>query len=507
MRHPADIVIFGGQAGGGKSFALLMEPLRHRDVPGFTCVIFRRTFANILKAGAIWDESMKMYPLVGGTSRLNPPTWTFPSGATVSFGHLERDVTVNDWHGSQIALLCFDEIQELTEYQFWYMLSRNRSACGVRPYVRATCNPDAESWLARLITWWIDQDTGYPIDERAGKIRWFIREGEELLWGATRDELIDRYGQDKKVVYPRSLAFIPSTLDDNPALMKADPNYRANIEALPTVERERLGRGNWKIRPSSGIMFPRDKWMKSVGLPSDARLIRYWDKAGTKDGQGARTSGVLVGEVVRGGIKRYYIADAVFGRWADAEREDKIKSTAELDRQRFGWRVRTVLEREPGSGGKFSTRYTIANLAGHDAGERQARTAKHIAWRPFASQVQNENVYLVTGRSDEPSPWDWTEFVTELDQLSGDPDKDKSLLRDMADAASGAFNELTEPSDVPSGNLFCSGTGEDDEDSRKPLDAEEVSELPDDIAELINTIRDADDGHRKRLNKEDEWWR
>ena len=55
------------------------------------------------------------------------------------------------------------------------MLSRNRSTCGVTPYVRATCNPDADSWVAKFIEWWIDQDTGYPIPERSGKLRWFIR--------------------------------------------------------------------------------------------------------------------------------------------------------------------------------------------------------------------------------------------------------------------------------------------------------------------------------------------
>ena len=48
------------------------------------------------------------------------------------------------------------------------------------PYIRATCNPDADSWVADLLQWWIDQDTGFPIPERAGKVRWFIRSGDEL---------------------------------------------------------------------------------------------------------------------------------------------------------------------------------------------------------------------------------------------------------------------------------------------------------------------------------------
>nr|WP_234841454.1 terminase family protein [Sinorhizobium meliloti] len=69
--------------------------------------------------------------------------------------------------------------------QFWYMVSRNRSMSGVRPYTRATCNPDADSWVAELIRWWIDQDTGLPIPERAGVLRWFVRSDSPQTWRIT----------------------------------------------------------------------------------------------------------------------------------------------------------------------------------------------------------------------------------------------------------------------------------------------------------------------------------
>lgn len=73
------------------------------------------------------------------------------------------------------------------------MMSRNRSTCGVRPYIRATCNPDADSWVAELIAWWIDQDTGYPIPERSGRIRYFIRYDDKMIWGDTRQELVSKF--------------------------------------------------------------------------------------------------------------------------------------------------------------------------------------------------------------------------------------------------------------------------------------------------------------------------
>jgi len=109
--------------------------------------------------------------------------WSFLSGASVSFAHLEHDKIVLKWQGSQIPLICCDELTHFSAKQFWYMVSLNRYMSGVRPYTRTTCNPDADSWVAELISWWIDQDTGLPIPERADVLRWFVRIGDAIIWG------------------------------------------------------------------------------------------------------------------------------------------------------------------------------------------------------------------------------------------------------------------------------------------------------------------------------------
>jgi hypothetical protein len=183
LSSSADIAIYGGAAGGGKSWALLLEPLRHSENAQFGAVFFRRTTVQVRNEGGLWDESMKLYPLAGASPKEHVLAWQFPSGASVSFAHLEHDKTVLNWQGSQIPLICFDELTHFSETQFWYMVSRNRSMCGVRPYIRATCNPDSDSWVAKFIEWWIDQDTGLPILERAGVIRWFVRVNNTLFWG------------------------------------------------------------------------------------------------------------------------------------------------------------------------------------------------------------------------------------------------------------------------------------------------------------------------------------
>jgi len=235
----ADIAIYGGSAGGGKTWALLLEDLRHIHNPGFGSVTFRRSTVQIRNEGGLWDESANLYPLVGAEPKEHVLTWTFPSGATASFAHLEHDKTRFNWQGSQIPLIKFDELTHFTPTQFWYMVSRNRSMCGVRPYIRATCNPDADSWVAELIAWWIDQDTGLPIPERSGKLRWFVRVGEDLKWADDPADLAQytmlNDAGERVPIPAKSLTFVPAKLTDNKALMAADPGYMASLLAMQLV--------------------------------------------------------------------------------------------------------------------------------------------------------------------------------------------------------------------------------------------------------------------------------
>lgn len=185
MASSADIVIYGGAAGGGKTYALLLEALRHKDVKNFGAVIFRKNFTQITAEGGLWDASAKIFSQVPDAQQRKTPKlhWKFNAGAKLTFAHLDREEDLQAWQGTEIAYLAFDELTHFTKHQFLYMLSRNRSTCGIKPYVRATCNPDSDSWVADFISWWIDQDTGYPIRERSGVIRYY---------GNIRHEVVQR---------------------------------------------------------------------------------------------------------------------------------------------------------------------------------------------------------------------------------------------------------------------------------------------------------------------------
>ena len=421
LSNPADIVIGGGQAGGGKTFALLLEPLRHVHVPAFTAVIFRRTYPQLAAAGGAWPESFNVYPLTGAVQTYM--RWTWPSGAAVRFSHLQHDKNRLDWKGAQIPLLGFDQLEDFLESQFWYLLSRNRSTCGVRPYVRATCNPvppddPTGGWLHKLVGWWIGED-GFPIAERAGLLRWFVRHDEELVWGDTAEELLHRFPS----LTPRSLSFVPMRLEDNPALLRLDPGYVATLESLPYVERLRLRHGNWLVRAVAGTLFKRE-WFAVVNEgPSEAGVLRcrFWDCASTSGG-GDWTAGAKVAKRPGG---QWVVEDVIRGQWSPADVERVILATAQQD----GPAVRVREEQEGGSSGKAVTMARARMLAGWDYRGVPATGEKVTRWRPFAAQAEAGHVALVRAA--------WNDrFLAEADAAP------EGMHDDQLDAVAGAFNDL-----------------------------------------------------------------
>ena len=244
----ADICIYGGAAGGGKSHGILLTPLMYKGVKGFNCTIFRRTFKQVFSPGGLWDTAQQIYSVIPNAQmKKSTSSWEFVDKdgiaiSKVAFAHIENYAGVLDWQGSQLCEICFDELTHFDEQTFFYMMSRNRSTCGVRPFIRATCNPDADSWVAKFIEWWVNPETGYPIPERSGKLRWFVRRDGKLFWSDSKEELWEKFDlrTEEQRDEPRSVTFIMSSVYDNKELLKVNPQYLASLKALPEVEKERL---------------------------------------------------------------------------------------------------------------------------------------------------------------------------------------------------------------------------------------------------------------------------
>lgn len=454
-RCPADIAIFGGSAGGGKSFALLYEAVKWtavEGVRGYRAVLFRRTSPELMGGGGLWDESQPMFRAFGGRPRGFPLLdWTFEahSGAPgdrhrIEFRHLLREDTVHEHQGRQYALIGFDELTHFSERQFWYMVSRLRSTSGVRPYVRATCNPDPDSFVAKLVEWWIGED-GYPIPKRSGVIRWFVRVDDQLEWFDTEAEAREAYPGSE----PLSFTFIASRLADNKALLNKDPSYRGKLMSMGRVDRERLlgdenRGGNWKARDAVGMVFPREDFKLADAPPAPiVATVRFWDKAATKPTTKHPdpdwTRGVRV-SLLEGGL--LWIDDVASLRDRGTRVLAFQRKTAEAD----GVQVRVGLWQDTGGAGKTDVDVTAEYLAGFavqfvqsfsadTTGVSESKRAKSSkpkrvfadAWAPW---VQHGRVFVLRGQ-----PWT-NELLTEA---NGFPE---ARHDDIVDAISGAFQLL-----------------------------------------------------------------
>lgn len=437
----ADIAIYGGAAGGGKTYALLLEAVRHTGNPKFGAVIFRRQSIQITQEGGLWDSSYEVYGGIKGTVPKTSPRyhWKFRTGARVGFAHIDGDRDLGKWQGSQIALIGFDELTHFTKKQFFYMMSRNRSASGIDPYIRATCNPDADSWVADFISWWIDQDTGYPIQERSGVIRYMVHMNDIISWFDTEDEGIDFAKQNgldefkaKKSV--KSVTFIASTLQDNKILMENDPGYLANLLALTEVEKERLLNGNWKIKPSAGAFFKRTQIGDILTtIPNDiVAICRGWDLAATDEDENkeaAYTAGVLMAKRACG---RFLVLDVVNRQLKAGEVRKLIMTTTKADTAKYRkyCTVRQRLPQDPGQAGKEQAGSYIEMLSGYSVVTRPESGSKESRAEPMAAQWQQGFFDVMEG--------EWNEEY--FNQLESFPE---SKFKDMVDAGSSAFGEIT----------------------------------------------------------------
>lgn len=425
----ADIAIYGGAAGGGKTWALVAEAARHIHNPEYRGIIFRRTGTQVKNPGGLWDETTKLYPLMGGKSREYLLEWTFPSGAEIKFAHMEHEGDKFNYQGGQFAFIGWDELTHFMSQQFWYLLSRSRSTSGIRPYIRATCNPDADSWVANLISWWIDPKTGLAIPSRSGVRRWFYRVNDQVEWYSSEAEAMAAHPDLSTLAKPKSLTFVAAKLTDNPTLTQADPGYLANLLAMPLVDRERLLEGNWKIRLTSGNFFKRE-WLTQFvdAVPSKCRWARYWDKAGGVTEAADRSCGVKVGLSTDGCL---YIADVVAGRWSPLERNKIMLATADMDRRNHP-DIEFWIEEEFGHNAKEVKAIHAKLFARYAPRFDRVNKAKALRAKPLAAQAEAGNVYLVR------APWN-EDFINELVSF---PTVEGMGHDDCVDGASGATNKL-----------------------------------------------------------------
>lgn len=224
------------------------------------------------------------------------------------------------------------------------------------------------------------------------------------------------------------MTFISSSIFDNKILLKADPGYLASLNALSLVEKERLLRGNWRIRPAAGLYFKREMFRVVQNIPDKIVCIaRAWDLAATEITASSpdpdRTASCLMARLKNG---QYIILDMQRRALNAAAVRDLIKNTAVADRTVYG-NVKIHIPQDPGQAGKAQAKSYGAMLAGYNVETQTVSGNKITRAEPLAAQVQHGNVLILAGA--------WVD--TFIDEAEGFPD---ALHDDQIDAASDAFN-------------------------------------------------------------------
>jgi len=233
-------VLYGGAAGGGKSYAMLVDPLRYAHRPAHRGLIIRRSMPELRE---LIDKSRELYPKAFPGCRYKEveKLWNFPSGAKIEFGFLERDADVYRYQGQAYSWIGFDEITHLpTEFAWNYLASRLRTTDSeIIPYMRCTANPGGTgaTWVKKR---YIDPSPPNASFEGAD--------------GLTRK-------------------FIPARLQDNPFLAH-DGRYEKMLQALPPTQRQQLLDGNWDV--AEGAAFT--EFLPQLHVITPFEIPLHWER-------------------------------------------------------------------------------------------------------------------------------------------------------------------------------------------------------------------------------------
>lgn len=253
LLSPADILFYGGAAGGGKTDLLIgAAHTRHTR-----SIIFRREFPQLR---AIID---RMYPLLTPQGKFNKTSliWTMEDGRTIELGAVQHQGDERKYQGRPHDLKAFDELAHFSELQFRTLCGWLRSADPAqRCRVLAAGNPPTEAegeWVLRYFAPWLDST--HPKPALPGELRWFttldtqeteVENGEPFLHRGER-------------ITPKSRTFIPARVEDNPYYMES--GYKATLQALPEPLRSKMLYGDFNAgREDNPAQIIPTEWIEKA---------------------------------------------------------------------------------------------------------------------------------------------------------------------------------------------------------------------------------------------------
>lgn len=243
LKSDAFETLFGGAAGGGKSYGQLIDALLYAlKYPKSKQIIFRSTFADLEKS--LIRVSLDLYPLSIADYNSSKHTWRFNNGSIIDFGYIQYEKDVYQYQSAEYDVIRFDELTHFTEFMYTYMISRCRGANTYPKRIKSSTNPGGvgHAWVKERFI-----DIGEPNVIHNCK----LETGEEV----TR-------------------IFIPSLVTDNKFMLEYDPDYIKRLDALPEKERKALKYGDWDIY--DGMFFPEFK--RSIHVVEPFKIPDNWNR-------------------------------------------------------------------------------------------------------------------------------------------------------------------------------------------------------------------------------------
>lgn len=426
-------------AGSGKSYLGYMSFLPYINDPKLRGMVIRRTIPMLTKPGAVADSMYGMYkdvcPKVKYLSKAMK--FVFPSGAEVQMGGMEYEKDKYNYQGSQLGIVLIDEGQQLLESQVVYLISRMRTDADMKPKMLITCNPDTNSYLRHWLqgAGYLDENNyGVPHEHMSNVEKYFIRQGNDMIWRDTREELFEEFGKD---CGPMSFRFISATCEDNPVLLQRDASYLSKLKNLPRIEMMRLLKGAWLVNEESSGFFKRE-WVTTItmnDIPELVKIVRAYDLAGSLPSEKYPdpdwTVGTLMGQDSVGNI---YVLDMCRYRQRAAVVLDNIINQGHEDVKDWG-DVHLVIPEDAGAAGKQACDQMLGALMKEGLNVKRnkmsnVKNRKLKSFEPFCVAAENKMVYMLKA--------DWNE--TWLHELEVFDPSDRSNHDDIVDSTADAFN-------------------------------------------------------------------
>ena len=416
-----------------------------------------------MRSGGIFDSSKGMYKAFDPDVKINHKAqkFTFPSGAEISYTHLDTDEQAEAFRGSEFSHALLEEATELKEDHVLVILSRLRTKANMTPSMGITCNPSPTHFLRKWIDWYLlpegHEHAGRPDPSKDGIVRYFLRIDNEMIWADTKEELFERYKDptlpDDHVEQPMpvSFTFISGNIYDNPILMKTQPQYLASLKAMKRVKQERDLWGNWNVKEQTAGFWD-SSWCDEVLQPPSKkdviRKVRVWDISGARKSETYPnpdyTASVLM-SLTRSG--QYVIEDVMRFRDTFQGVYKKILETALED----GKDVQVLIPQDSGQAGITAAKSLQVYLAERQVAAKLVKTSKSKLdrFRPFAAASEAGAVHILKGCASDLENKIYNDNLFFYSELENFVDKGRNQKDDMFDCCGDAFKYLAQSKTLP----------------------------------------------------------